>query len=166
MRRTFAVSMLCASMCAAALAAPPPQEQANGPHGSAAVDRAVKAYIAGLDKQLAENREVANPKQVEMTDLDGDGKEEAVLLYETLGPTFWDAGLTVFADRGKGYVVVAESHDPLGNMVESIEVGDGLIRVHALWEGPDDPRCCPSIKRTTAYRLKGTSLVKTSTRGR
>ena len=132
---------------------------------AAAIDRAVKAYIAGLNKRLADNQETAEATQIEMADLDGDGKDEAVLLYTTYGPTFWDAGLTVLADCGKGYVVVAESNDALGNVVEKIEAGDGLIRVHALWQGPDDANCCPTVKRTTAYRLRGNALVKAAPAG-
>jgi len=135
------------------------------PDNPAAIDRAVKAYIARLDKQLAENQEKADPKQIETADLDGDGRAEVVLLYATYGPTFWDAGLTVFTERGEGYVVAAESNDALGNTVEGIDVRDGLIYVNALWEGPDDARCCPSVKRTTAYRWQGKKLVKLASAG-
>ncbi len=143
------------------LALPAAPAGAAGPD-KASVDRVVKAYVARLNAQVQQNQESVEEQQVEVADLDGDGKAEIVLLSANYGPTYWSYGVTVFAERGKGYVPAAESQDALG-MVEGFDLRDGLIHVRAKWPGPNDPRCCPSLERTTALQWQGDKLVEAKT---
>ncbi|MDF0678186.1 MAG: hypothetical protein P0107_03685 [Nitrosomonas sp.] len=49
-------------------------------------------------------------------------------------------------------------------MVESIEVKNGLIHIHALWPGPNDPRCCPTVTKTAVYQWQGKALADITSR--
>ena len=127
---------------------------------AAAVDKVVKRYMEAASREAEQNRENVEATQTVVADLDGDGEAEIVLLTNLLGPTYWSYAVTVFADRGKGHVVAASTGDPLGS-VQSIAVTDGLIHVDAKWPAPSDPRCCPSLQKTTAYAWQGNKLVET-----
>lgn len=122
-----------------------------------AQDKAVKAYVAKEKKERAANREEVEVNQSIVTDLDGDGKAEVVLEVSFLGGTWWSNGLVILSDKGKGYQVVAD--EGLLGSVQSIDVKNGLIHVHSLQAGPNDPRCCPTIKQTTVYQWNGTKLL-------
>lgn len=127
---------------------------------AATVEGVVKRYMDAANRAAGQNQESVEATQTVVADLDGDGRDEIVLLTTLLGPTYWNHSVTVFADRGKGHVVAASTDSPLG-MVESIAARDGLILVKAKWPGPNDPRCCPSVEKTTAYAWQGNKLVET-----
>jgi len=146
-----------------AVAAPAPAP-ATAPAAAApdavAVQDVVQRYLASANREAELNRESVEGSQTVVADLDGDGKAEIALLTTLLGGTYWNYSVTVFTDRGKGHVVAASTDTPLG-MVDSIAVKDGSIHVTAKWPAPNDPRCCPSLQRTTAYAWQGNKLVET-----
>jgi hypothetical protein len=125
---------------------------------SPAQNKAVQAYLAKANKEASVNRESVELISTQSADLNGDGKAEIVLNALWEGGTWWHNRVVVFTDKGKGYQAVAETSDPLGQ-VESVEVKDGFIHVHALWPGPNDPRCCPSVKKTAVYQWQGNKIV-------
>lgn len=142
-------------LAAAALAVFPAHAAKPDP---ALVERTVAAHVRKADLAAQQNRESVEAMQTLTADLDGDGKEEIVLLTTLLGPTYWSYAVTVFADRGKGYGVVAESEDALG-MVDSISAKDGTVLVKAKWPAANDPICCPTLEKTTPYQLRAGKLV-------
>jgi hypothetical protein len=119
---------------------------------------AVQAYLAEANKEASANGEGVELISAQSADLNGDGKAEIILNALWAGGTWWNNRVVVFTDKGKGYQAVAQSTEPLGQ-VESVEVKDGFIHVHALWEGPNDPRCCPTMKKTTVYQWQGNKIV-------
>ncbi len=66
------------------------------------------------------------------------------------GGTYSFSDVTVFTDSGQGYQVAAKTADALGT-VESVEIKNGLIHIHSIWPGPNNPRCCPMVKKTAVY---------------
>lgn len=127
---------------------------------AATVEKVVKRHLDAANRDAEQNRESVEATQTVVADLDGDGKDEIVLLTTLLGATYWNHAVTVFTDRGKGHVMAANTDGPLG-MVDSIAVKDGVIHVNAKWAAPNDPRCCPSLEKTTAYAWQGNRLVET-----
>lgn len=125
----------------------------------ATVEKIVKRHVDAANREAQQNQESIEATQTLVADLDGDGSDEIVLLTTLLGATYWNHSLTVFTDRGKGHVVAASTDSPLG-MVDSIAVKDGMIHVKAKWAAPNDPRCCPSLEKTTAYAWQGNRLVE------
>ncbi len=43
--------------------------------------------------------------------------------------------------------------------VTLLEVKSGVINIELLALGPNDPQCCPTIKKAAKYKLSGTSLM-------
>jgi hypothetical protein len=125
----------------------------------ATIEKIVKRHVDAANREAQQNQESIEATQTLVADLDGDGKDEIVLLTTLLGATYWNHSLVVFTDRGKGHVVAASTDSPLG-MVDSIAVKDGMIHVKAKWAAPNDPRCCPSLEKTIAYAWQGNKLVE------
>ena len=99
-----------------------------------------------------------------ISDLDGDGKSEIVLLWVLLGPTYSSNTLTVFSKTAAGYKPIASL--PLAGIATKLSsVKAGIILVDQELFAKKDPRCCPSIKKQVKYRWldKETSEVKTRT---
>jgi hypothetical protein len=153
----FPVFISCLLITAAFASGQAPARAASA--DAAAVEKVVKRHVDAANREAEQNRESVEGSQTVVDDLDGDGKAEIVLLTTLLGPTYWNHSITVFADRGKGHVVAATTDSPLGS-VESIRIKDGLILVNAKWPAPNDPRCCPSLQKTTAYAWQGNTLVE------
>ena len=112
--------------------------------------KAVEAYAA---------RERAEMERGVVADLDGDGKTEVVAEINWFSGNSHFGRLVVFVDTGKGWRKVAQSEEPLGQ-IERITIKEGLIHVDSLRLGPNDARCCPSVKKTTRYRWQGAKVVE------
>lgn len=146
----------CAIAGGILLAAVQPVSAANP--DPAQVEKTVRAYIGKANQEAAPNRESVEESQVVIADLNGDGRAEIVLWSTRYGGTYSFNDVTVFTGAGRGYQVAAGTTEALG-MVESIEVKNGLIHIHALWPGPNDPRCCPTVKKTAVYQWQGKALA-------
>ncbi len=94
-----------------------------------------------------------------VADLDGDGKPEVVAEINWHSGNSLFGRLVVFADTDNGLRKVAQSEEPLGG-VDSISVADDLILVESLWHGPNDGRCCPSLKKNAHYRWQGDKVTE------
>ena len=94
-----------------------------------------------------------------VADLDGDGKPEVLAEINSLMGNSHFGRLVVFVEAGNGLRKVAQSEEPLG-LVDGIAAADGLIQVQSRWPGPNDPRCCPSLEKTTHYRWQGDKVTE------
>lgn len=130
---------------------------AAGPDPATA-KKLAEQYVAARDRASDDPQASHEATQVEVTDLDGDGQDEIVVLWTMLGPTYWSHGVTVLAGKGGRYVPAGETQDPLGS-VEGMQVVNGVIRLKTKWPGPNDPRCCPTLEKTLPYRWTSGRLL-------
>ncbi len=96
-------------------------------------------------------------------DVNGDGEFDAVVEMffcetENCHPTTKSSELVVFVNDNGTYRFAASKGFSLFGKINSIEDGIIYVNVYDLDEG--DPQCCPEIKRSEAYSLKGNRLVK------
>lgn len=129
------------------------------PETAGALASPEEAATAYVDAQAGGEMELGT-EVVDYTsaDLDGDGVDEAIVLYVVLGPTFWKHFIAVLAKRDGVYQIAGEAH-VLG-MVEGIQAVVGpAIAVTTKTLGPDDPRCCPSVVTESRFVWDGSKLT-------
>ena len=147
--------VLLASTCLAGASAPvvlaasPDAEQAR---------RVAEQYVAGKQSAGGNPQEGYEAGDVVMTDLDGDGQDEIVVLWTMYGPTYWNHGVAVLAKNGARYMLAGETREPLGS-VEAMTVRDRMVELKTKWPGPNDPRCCPTVEKTLRYRWTAGQLT-------
>lgn len=117
-------------------------------------DAAVKKFLASQKT----NEEEAEPAGSAVADLDGDGKPEIVLVWTTMGATYWRNTLTVFGKTAGVYKPVATY--ALDGEAQLSKVTDGVIYVDQKLYAKRDPLCCPSVKRMMKYRLTGKKIAE------
>jgi hypothetical protein len=134
--------------------------QAPGAQSSvleAAVDREIANEIAkdGGD-------EFKDARQILITDLNGDGTNDAVVLYTIEGQGggngYFQSLATFYASPGgwvhRGKVVV-------GQGVQNIEViGPQTLSLKVLTVGPDDADCCPSVESIQKLTWNGSTFLQ------
>lgn len=153
-----AATLLLASMACTRDAAAASEPQTDPEAGlSPAQQRAVEAYAES--QASAANGVYTEVVRSVVADLDGDGKPEVVAEINTYMGNSHFGRLVVFVDTGNGLQKVAQSEAPLG-LVEGVDVAEGLIRVASRWPAPNDPRCCPSMEKTTHYRWHGDTVTE------
>lgn len=96
-------------------------------------------------------------------DVNGDGEFDAIVEMffcetENCHSTTKSSELVVFLNNNGNYGFAASKGFSLFGKINSIE--DGIIHVDVYDLDEDDPQCCPEIKRSEAYSLKGSKLVK------
>ena len=89
-------------------------------------------------------------------DLNGDGKADIVLIWAAIGPTYGYYKMSVFLDQGRNYRTLTTD---LGGDVQKLAVQGQTIVVDLLTMGPNDPRCCPSVKAQRRFQWTGQKLV-------
>jgi hypothetical protein len=110
-------------------------------------DAVVKKFLAAQKT----NEEEAEASGSAVADLDGDGKPEIVLVWTTLGPTYWRNALTVFGKTAGAYKPVVTY--ALNGEAQLSKVTGGVIYVDQKLYTKRDPICCPSLKKMMKYRL-------------
>lgn len=120
----------------------------------AEAERVASRYIATLPPAEVSYEAV----RTVVGDLDGDGTPEILVQKALLGPTYWSYQLEVFVDRGAGYLHVATGD--LWGEIESIAIDQGVVVVQSMMPGPDDARCCPTLRKTFRYRWQGGQLIE------
>ena len=111
-------------------------------------DSDMKAFIELTDK-------------IAFGDLDGDGNPDAaVILLSSGGGSGGFFELAVIVNQNGTPVQAGLQY--LGDRVDikSIAIKSGIIVIDMLTHGPDDARCCPTLKQTQRYRLDGGRLVR------
>lgn len=119
---------------------------------AAQVGRVTERYLAS---EKTEDMS-AEAQQYVLADLDGDGRQEIVLLWSLLGPTYWYTHLSVLTPAGKDYR--ASKADIVG-LAEGVRVEGREIVVDTKVLGKNDARCCPSVKKAVRFRWNGQQLT-------
>lgn len=126
------------------------------PNALALDDSGAKAVVSRfIGSQKVEGMD-ASARQHLIADLNNDGKPDIVLLWDLLGPTFGYSRMSVFIDQGKNYRTLTAD---LPGQVDAISVKGSNILVDTKVPGPNDPRCCPSVKKRVTYQWTGAKLV-------
>ncbi len=139
----FALSLLLASP---AIAAPSAKD----------AEAAVAAYLA--TKADSANREEAVPVGHAVADLDGDGAEEIVLTWSTMGASYSHDNLSVLKGTPGAFAEAATLS--VNGTTEKPQVSNGTITVEQMTFAKGDPLCCPSLKKTVTYTFSGNALTE------
>jgi hypothetical protein len=117
-------------------------------------DEAIKSFLASQKG----GGEDAQSSGSAVADLNGDGKQEIVLVWTLLGPTYWRNSLTVFTKSTRGFKPAAtlqlEGEASLGS------VKGGVILVKQKVYAKNDPNCCPSLDKQGRYRWAGNKITE------
>lgn len=116
--------------------------------------RALKAFLV---RHSTPNEGGAQATQVLLADMDGDGQAELVLLWIFLGPTFAHAHVALFTASAAGWR--DRAHADLLGQAQSMGIKGNEIRIASLTHGPNDGRCCPSVKSIQRLRWAGGKLA-------
>ena len=87
-------------------------------------------------------------------------KDAAVIYaYNTGGSGFFIRLCAVINDQGKpNNIAVADLGDRV--KINSLSIQSGEIIIDLVTHGPNDPACCPTVKKIAAYTLVGNKLVE------
>lgn len=94
-------------------------------------------------------------------DLDGDGKEEmVVILWQSSGGTGSNSYIAVMKPENGGYRNISTAL--LGDRIKlkSGKLESGRITIEVLQAGESDPMCCPTQLATRTWTLEGTQLTE------
>jgi hypothetical protein len=119
------------------------------------VDEVIKNFLSAQSTESEDAQSVGNA----VSDLDGDGKPEIVLLWVLLGPTYSNHSLTVFSKTAGRYKPGA-TFPLMGTATNLAPVKGGIIRVDQEFLAKNDRRCCPSIKKQMKYRWLGRKILE------
>ncbi len=126
-----------------------------GQLGAGTVQLSGGAYhdsAAGLDVKLIASA---------VGDLDGDKRADAAVVLESqTGGTAMFVDLYAVLDHDDG--ALTRGPASLGDRVkvDSIRVSDGIVHVHLLTHGPDDPLCCPTQHVVENFVLHADTLMR------
>lgn len=120
----------------------------------------VKAFLASKESQAEGVQETAQSQGHGMADLDGDGKPEIVLVWTTLGPTYWRNSLTIFSQVTGVYSPAATIG--LDGAAKFAEIKNGTIIVDQKKYAKKDPICCPTIAVMAEYVWKEGKITDTT----
>lgn len=119
-------------------------------------ERGAKAVI---DKFIAAQKldeGSASPGQHAVADIDGDGRDDLVLQWDILGPTWSRPMMSIFLDQGRSYRTLTTD---LTGQIDKLAVQGTAIVLDTKVLGPKDARCCPSVKKRVVYRWVGGKLT-------
>jgi hypothetical protein len=79
--------------------------------------------------------------------------------YNTGGSGFFMMLCAVMNDQGKPKQIASTD---LGDRVKinALSIQSGKITIDLITHGPNDPACCPTVKKIATYRLVGNKLVE------
>ena len=135
------------------------QAQKMAPDGNSGLSRhagdtVVNNFLAA--QRSYEESTNAQGKGSAIVDLNGDGKPEIVLVWTTLGPTYWYNTLTVFSQISGRYKPVSSLQ--LNGEARLSSAKGGVIFVDQTMYAKDDPLCCPTIRKRVKYRWSANKL--------
>ncbi len=134
---------------------PPAEATATATPGPS-IDEVDFSQVPAVEDLLAESGGQVLPQEVILTDLTGDGADEAVVPINS-GGTGGDVAYAVFTYRDGGLDEILQVRPEAGRVSVSVEEGM-LLETQPVY-GPEDPLCCPSQLRHTYYRWDGDELV-------
>lgn len=120
---------------------------------SKAIERFLKAHSNPDDQENAEMQGNA------IAYLDNDKVPEIVLVWTTLGPTYWRNTLSVLKKVGNEYREAASQSLEGEAVLDRVQSQTILVRQKV--RAPNDPICCPSIERVKPYQFINGKLVPT-----
>lgn len=92
-------------------------------------------------------------------DLTGDGREEAAVILRSSGGgsgVFYEVAAVVNKEGRPVHQASAELGDRV--KIHHLAIQSGMIVIDLTTHGPDDPACCPTVRKVVRYRLAGNKL--------
>lgn len=123
------------------------------------IKRSFDAYLSNSLSGEDAGTEYEEARQVLHIDLDGNGLEDAVVLYTIEGEGGVNGSsqkLSVLINNGSDFIHTYVNYAPITDKIES--KGNGVVVLSTLQHGPDDPQCCPSETVELSYLWTGSEL--------
>lgn len=123
------------------------------------IKRSFNAYLTNALSAEDAGTEYEEARQVLHIDLDGNGLEDAVVLYTIEGEGGVNGShqmLSVLINNGSDFTHAYANYAPITDKIES--KGEGVVALSTLQHGPDDPQCCPSETVELSYLWTGSEL--------
>lgn len=122
-------------------------------------DPVVDRYINAVDQQsVRENQASAAVVSQVQGDIDGDGRNDYVVLYAIYGPTWRTFHIVAFSTR-TGQTVKVDDVELNAANANGLVVRNRTIYFNVSQLGPNDARCCPSIRGHGELVVQGNKLV-------
>jgi major membrane immunogen (membrane-anchored lipoprotein) len=113
--------------------------------------------------QHSNGKEYSQFRNYAYGDIDGDGKEDAAVVY-TLegirGGNDWLRFLAVKLSSENGRIIFKQVGDKDIRSVVSIKIANGKIVASTLEYASNDASCCPSISKTATFVIKNGKLFE------
>lgn len=98
---------------------------------------------------------------VVLGDLNNDAQEDAavILVSSGGGSGFFYELAVVINNNGHPYYITSELLEDRVQ-INSIAIISNAIIIDMVTHSPDDPQCCPTVKKIVKYKLYGNKLIK------
>jgi hypothetical protein len=116
-------------------------------------DAVVNAFLARRD--AGEDRQAAGSA---VAYLNGGAKPDIVLVWATIGRTYWHSNLTVFSDIMGRYREIDTMQ--LNGAAKLANIEGRTVVVQQMEYTPSDKICCPSMKRLEKYEFRDGKIVQ------
>jgi hypothetical protein len=130
-----------------------------------AAGQTVQEVRAHLEREARRGGcDLYRPVHVHTGLLAGDARPVGIAVFTLEGcgeGNNWGRTVGVFVREGQRLVELPRARDIRGlpEVVEGVRVENGLILVQGLDYGPNDARCCPSVRRSVALTLRDGMVV-------
>ncbi|HXB11798.1 MAG TPA: hypothetical protein VNZ45_07425 [Bacteroidia bacterium] len=139
----------------------PPQKESGSDTDSAKVAKEFEKYSSKIEGSKRDCWNIS----VLIGDLNGDGIKDGLAFYgcdlkdnHTNGGVPPYSGIAIFISKN-GELQFIGTDENLNEFIPD-SIRGGIIYGEKDDYGPDDPRCCPSIKKEMEYKLEGNKLKK------
>lgn len=129
--------------------------------GQAGDDARVISAAIAVQASQGGGSEYKEGRRLVEGDLNGDGVLDVAVLYTLEGAGGSMTSISYLAAFLREGSQLRESDtEILSGAAEALALKDGMAHVRLLSHGPDDPRCCPSIREDAAFVIHGNKWLQ------
>jgi hypothetical protein len=129
-----------------------------------ALGKVIRKESARLAQPQAAVKEFAEGRKTLRADVNGDGREDLVVLFTLERKDLWVQYLTVLSSTGAPLATTEVSRKGVRTADLDRTFGS-VVQLITKTYGPEDAKCCPSVSGRASYALRGHRLseIKPST---